>query len=686
MNDFGERLKNLRKERGITQQALADKLNVHPQTISKWERGISQPDMCIFGEMANILGVSLERLWGVPEDGKTFSGSFEVAALGKAIVRERKTRGESQQQLADALGVTAGAVSKWERGVICPDLCNLLALSGHFNISPSELYYCSPEQVCQGASPSAPSADVSAAVLTKTPRRRAALFIIIAAFFVLLAAAFVAWLIPRPFDNVGDVASGETPPAAEQAPSPESPSGGQNNPVDNSSGDDADGAPTSDGGSGEETADDGAADGGQEEPVHVHSYSSRTVAPTCTAGGYTLFYCACGESYTSQYVSAKGHAAGGWFEYLAPTCSAEGEMRRCCTACGAVVEKLAVSKSDHEYAATTVQPQGGEQGYTLHRCNLCGSSYKDNFFSTPYSEGLEYTSSGDGVAVKGIGSGTDENIVIPSYMNGLPVTAIADNAFENCNKLKSITIPDTVASIGRSAFSGCMSLEEVELPSSLREIGEGAFSSAGITRIKIPSGVEKIQERTFADCAFLEEVTFSYGLGSIEYMAFYRCESLAEADIPQSVTAIADEAFCGCRSMARVVLPSGISKIGYSTFSDCVSLKEVTIPEGVVIIDDLAFNNCRNLASVSLPKTLKTIGGYAFNCNYSLASITISSSVKSIGDHAFASCTSLASVVFGDCSGWSADGLQIGSSCISDDRAAARLLIQEYVLCMWKKN
>ena len=59
MDDFGSRLRTLRKEAGITQTELAEKLNVHLQTVSKWERGLSEPDFSLFGELADILGVSL---------------------------------------------------------------------------------------------------------------------------------------------------------------------------------------------------------------------------------------------------------------------------------------------------------------------------------------------------------------------------------------------------------------------------------------------------------------------------------------------------------------------------------------------------------------------------------------------------------------------------------------------------
>lgn len=141
MDDFGSRLRTLRKEAGITQTELAEKLNVHLQTVSKWERGLSEPDFSLFGELADILGVSLEKLVGAEEGETVFSGTFDAAAFGKNLAKLRKDKGESQEQLAELLSATASAVSKWERGIVCPDRAQLLLLAEHAGQPVSRLYY-----------------------------------------------------------------------------------------------------------------------------------------------------------------------------------------------------------------------------------------------------------------------------------------------------------------------------------------------------------------------------------------------------------------------------------------------------------------------------------------------------------------------------------------------------------------
>ena len=62
---FGERLMSLRRARGLSQEALGDMLDVTRQTVSKWERGDSTPELEKLVELSRILGVSLDELAGI---------------------------------------------------------------------------------------------------------------------------------------------------------------------------------------------------------------------------------------------------------------------------------------------------------------------------------------------------------------------------------------------------------------------------------------------------------------------------------------------------------------------------------------------------------------------------------------------------------------------------------------------
>lgn len=185
MNDFGERLKTLRKAAEITQQELADNLGVHLQTVSKWERGISEPDFSLLGGIASALGVTFERLLGTDESDCTYGGYFSPEDEGRALASARRAKGESQDDIAAAVGVSSDIVSKWERGIICPDIEQLCALSVHFDVPASKLYF-----------------GITQDVVIETPvqavrRRRVSLVAIILAAFAVVTAIVLAIVLPQ---------------------------------------------------------------------------------------------------------------------------------------------------------------------------------------------------------------------------------------------------------------------------------------------------------------------------------------------------------------------------------------------------------------------------------------------------------------------------------------------------------
>lgn len=182
MNDFGERLKVLRKAAGLTQQGLADKINVHLQTVSKWERGLSEPDFSMLGEIAEALAVPLEELLGEAPADMAYCGAFSAASFGGALSSERKKKGQTQDEVAAAAGVSVDTISKWERGVTCPDMRQLCALSRHFGTPPSKLYYGVDERKMQPAPIKA--------------RRRVPRIAVIAAMAAVLVAAILAIMLP----------------------------------------------------------------------------------------------------------------------------------------------------------------------------------------------------------------------------------------------------------------------------------------------------------------------------------------------------------------------------------------------------------------------------------------------------------------------------------------------------------
>ncbi len=162
------------------------------------------------------------------------------------------------------------------------------------------------------------------------------------------------------------------------------------------------------------------------------------------------------------------------------------------------------------------------------------------------------------------------SITIPSKLGGYPVTSIGDHAFEQCDSLTSVTIPNGVTEIGTRAFANCDSLESVSIPPSLTGIGDHAFEQCdSLTSVTIPNGVTEIGTRAFANCGSLESVSIPPSVTNIGDYAFASCDSLESVSIPPSVTSIGDYAFASCDSLESVSIPPSVTSIGEDAFTTC---------------------------------------------------------------------------------------------------------------------
>ena len=106
--------------------------------------------------------------------------------------------------------------------------------------------------------------------------------------------------------------------------------------------------------------------------------------------------------------------------------------------------------------------------------------------------------------------GTDTHLKIPDTLDGCPVTAIGDGAFQIRQKLTSVTVPEGVVSIGAKAFSSCDGIKQLILPSTLKTIGNRAFSNCkGLRSVELPAGLESMGENPFALCDNLKKGAYS---------------------------------------------------------------------------------------------------------------------------------------------------------------------------------
>ncbi len=237
----------------------------------------------------------------------------------------------------------------------------------------------------------------------------------------------------------------------------------------------------------------------------------------------------------------------------------------------------------------------------------------------------------DRVTVLGVLGKNISRVVIPESHNGMQVTGIGENAFNNCTSLTSITIPSSVTGIHLQAFSDCTALTSVTFAenSQLSYIAPCTFMNCtSLTNITIPSGVTGIGSQAFDGCSALTGVTFAENsqLTSINNYAFRGCTSLTSITIPENVTSISSYAFYYCTSLTSITIPENVTSINYNTFYNCSALTSITIPASVTSIDYNAFSSCYRLAEVINLSTLTITVGSPSNGSVAYYAVRVATS------------------------------------------------------------
>jgi hypothetical protein len=204
-------------------------------------------------------------------------------------------------------------------------------------------------------------------------------------------------------------------------------------------------------------------------------------------------------------------------------------------------------------------------------------------------------------------------LVIPGSINGHLVTQIGMGAFQDCDNLISVTIPNSVMVIGFASFSLCDNLVSVTIPDSVTQIEQSAFNECiNLTSVVIPDSVTQIGDYAFRGCEKLETITIpDSALNLGDFSIFEDCDNLTNVTLPKGINSVGYHMFRNCTSLETMVIPNTVVSIKSEAFEGCTNLKEITIPGSVESISDDAFLDCSSLLNVTVPKSVKWIGGYA---------------------------------------------------------------------------
>ena len=261
------------------------------------------------------------------------------------------------------------------------------------------------------------------------------------------------------------------------------------------------------------------------------------------------------------------------------------------------------------------------------------------------------------VSVCSSGEDLPANLVIPSKVeNGgttYTVTTIADQAFDWCSELESVTIPSSITTIGNNIFKSCAYITEIivdggntaysskdgvlfnkdkteliyypanktgayTIPNTVTIIGDGAFKYCGehLTAVTIQNSVTTIGASAFEGCKALTSITIPNSVTSIGDGAFSSCYELDIVTMSNAITSISENLFSGCK-LTSFEIPSGVTSIESYAFYAC-DIESLIIPNTVTIIKSNAFQRCRELKKLIIPISVTTVSAFAFSENDNL--------------------------------------------------------------------
>ena len=200
--------------------------------------------------------------------------------------------------------------------------------------------------------------------------------------------------------------------------------------------------------------------------------------------------------------------------------------------------------------------------------------------------------------------GTDTNIVVPDTIDGRKVTVLGNSTFQYCTQasdIESVTLPDSLTTIEKNAFYNCEKLKSVTIPPNVSSIGLAAFveglSESSLTEIKVDPENPYFSEK--------DGVVFSKD--GTKLIVFPSGRS-GDYQIPDGTVSVGDYAFYYCVNVSSITVPGSVRSLGEGAFGNCSSLTKAVLNEGLEEIGEYAFQSSSGIRDIIIPASVKSVG------------------------------------------------------------------------------